>query len=498
MARLPRITLGGVALAAAAALSSPIRVGGQSVAFGLPYATTLAPDMLAARLQALREHMRYVPGEALVRFKDGFELPDQLRALRALRGGVASDGMRWIGNTLLVHASSEPNAELMADVLARQPEVEWAEPNYLAHLHAVPNDTSYARQWNFGAINMPVAWDISHGGSTAVIVAVLDSGIETTTASFTFPLWNGTVFANATIPFAASPDQSPSRMTGARDFAFWTGPVLDMVGHGTHVAGTILQDTNNNLGFAGIAYNARLMPVKVCFGFWEIQIVQAALNMPGFADPDAGGCATSDLIAGIRYAADNGAKVLNLSLGGPGQSTAELEALRYAVSKGAFIAVSAGNSFEEGNPIEYPAGFGPQVDGVMSVAATGRSRRRAYYSSTGSYIEIAAPGGDFRDGGLSGVVYQTGLLTTDSEPTLVRVPRFDRYFEEPLQGTSMAAPHVAGVAALLYSQGITNPAAIEAAIKRSAVDLGTPGRDDEYGYGLIDARAALRGFGAAR
>jgi serine protease len=498
MARLPSVALAGAVAAVAVALVSPLRIGAQSPAGALPYSTTLTPDMLAARLQAVREHMPYVPGEALVRFKDGFELTEQVRALRALRGGVAPAGMRWIGNTLLVHAAGEPNAEIMADVLARQPEVEWAEPNYLAHLHAMPNDSSYSRQWNFGAINMSAAWDISRGGSSSVTVAVLDTGIETTTASYTFSLWNGTAFANATIPFAADPDLSTSRMVGARDFAFWTGPVLDMVGHGTHIAGTILQDTNNNFGFAGMAYNARLMPVKVCFGYWEVQIVQAALNMPGFADPDEGGCAVADLVAGIRYAADNGAKVLNVSLGGAGQSMAELEAIRYAVSKGAFVAISGGNSFDEGNPIDYPAGFAPQIDGAMSVAATGRSRRRAYYSSTGSYIEIAAPGGDFRDGGLPGVIYQTGLLTTDSDPAFVRVPRFDRYFDQPLQGTSMAAPHVAGLAALLYAQGITNPAAIEAAIKRSAIDLGAPGRDDEFGYGLIDARGALRGLGAAR
>ena len=134
----------------------------------------------------------------------------------------------------------------------------------------------------------------------------------------------------------------------------------------------------------------------------------------------------------------------------------------------------------------------------MTVGAVGRSRRRAYYSSTGNYIEIAAPGGDVLDGGLSGVIYQEGLLDSDFDPTLVTVPRFDRYYSQPNQGTSMASPHIAGVAALLYAQGIKKPAAIEAAIKRFAVDLGAPGRDDEYGYGLVDARATLRGLGVAK
>ena len=224
-----------------------------------------------------------------------------------------------------------------------------------------------------GLINMPAAWDISHGGSVIVTVAVLDTRhrhgdrvlhvlvVERAPRSPTRR------FRSRRIPTS-----SASRITGARDFAFWNGPVLDMVGHGTHVAGTILQDTNNNLGFAGMAYNARLMPVKVCFGYWEIQIVQAALNIPGFADPDDTAAApTPTSIAGIRYAADNGAKVINVSLGGPGQSTAELDAIRYAVSKGAFVAMSGGNSFDDGNPIEYPAGFA-SADGWCHVGGRGR------------------------------------------------------------------------------------------------------------------------------
>ena len=98
----------------------------------------------------------------------------------------------------------------------------------------------------------------------------------------------------------------------------------------------------------------------------------------------------------------------------------------------------------------------------------------------------------------SGAIYQVGLLSADFDPRTIVVPRFDRYFEQPNQGTSMASPHVAGVAALLFAQGITDPAAIEEAIKRFAVDLGALGRDNEYGYGLIDARASLRGLGVAK
>jgi len=491
----------GVAIAAAVTVTT---LGAQNQAPSTgsadvpPFQMTLTHEMAAARVQAIRDHLAYVPGEALVKFREGFDTGEQRQALSALRGGQTSTTIQWIGDTLLVHNDGEPNAELMAEVLARQPEVEWAEPNYLSHLFIVPNDPSFSRQWNLELINMPAAWDISHGGSSSVTVAVVDTGVNTVSRSFDFPLWNGTAFATSTIPFALDPDIASARVGQGRDFAFWDGPVLDMVGHGTHVAGTVLEETNNNLAFAGIAYNAKLLPVKVCFGYWEIQIVMASLNLPGFTNPNDGGCANSDVIAGIRYAADNGAQVINVSLGGPGQSTAELDAIRYAIGKGAFVTMAAGNTFESGNPPEYPAAFAPQLNGAMSVGAVGRSRRRAYYSSTGSYIEIVAPGGDFRADQLAGVIYQAGLVATDSEPTLVRVPRFDRYQEVPMQGTSMAAPHVAGVAALLYAQGIKSPEAIEAAIRKFAVDLGSKGKDDEYGYGLVDARATLRGLGVAK
>ena len=223
---------------------------------------------------------------------------------------------------MVLETPGEPNAEQAAERLAAQPEVEWAQPNYLRPIHATPNDPSYLRQWNFAAIGMPAAWDINPGGGPDVIVAVIDTGVNTTNVSYAMPLWTGSAIETVNIPVATDPDIAPARILPGRDFVFWTGPVIDMVGHGTHIAGTVLEDTNNALGFAGMAYRARLMPLKGCYGYWEIQFTMSALGIPGFVNPSetGGTCPDSAVSDAIRYAADNGAQVINLSLGGPAQS----------------------------------------------------------------------------------------------------------------------------------------------------------------------------------
>jgi serine protease len=464
----------------------------------VPYPLRASPDRVRALVQAWNDGLPYVPGEVLVKFRPG-AAAGRASVLSLLRGAAATRQETWIGDTLLVRSTADPESPAVAFQLAQQPEVEWAQPNYLLRTGATPTDPSYFRQWNMDAIRMPEAWDINPGAGPAVTVAIIDTGVTAMGQTLSLPLWTGSAIETVTVPVAANPDIAGGRFVPGVDFVFWTGPVIDFDGHGTHVAGTALQETNNAVGLAGIAYRARVMPLKVCLGYWDLQFMASASGVPGFIDPDDEGfCPLAEILQAMRYAVDNGARVLNLSLSAPFPLQAWADTMRYVVDQGGFLSVAAGNSFEEGNPVEYPAGYANTIDGAMAVGAVGRSRIRSYFSNTGPHIEIVAPGGDVRAGGLPGVIYQSGLFFPDYDPVTVTVPRFDRYVDVPSQGTSMAAPHVAGLAALLHAQGITRPAAIEAAIKAFATDLGAPGRDDQYGHGLIDARTSLRGRGAAR
>jgi serine protease len=421
----------------------------------------------------------------------------------------------FVAGSIIVKYKGDPDAfdivaiaphqdpEAMAAAMRARGDVEYAQPRYVNYAMTRPNDPLYSAQWNFPALDMERAWDIQPGATSDIIVAVLDSGmayrsitIGYTAAEFTLNGRRYPALGRVVVPFAAAPDLGTSgspRFVAPRDFIWNTELPLDLDGHGTHVAGTIGQLTNDNNGAAGMAYNVRLMPVKVIEGIWD-EI---------FGSPFVG---TDDVVArGIRYAADNGAKILNLSIGrtSGGLAPVVTDAIRYAVSRGCFIAVASGNTRDTGNQANRLAQPAPEIDGMIAVGAVGRTLDLAYYSTTGSYVEIAAPGGDQRQGGIgAGILQQTldfdVLETYDRPLSQFGPPRADSFAHEYFQGTSMATPHVSGFAALLMQQGITNPAAIEAAMKRFATDKGAAGRDDQYGYGLINPRATLRGLGLAR
>nr|WP_221377751.1 S8 family serine peptidase [Actinoplanes polyasparticus] len=242
---------------------------------------------------------------------------------------------------------------------------------------------------------------------------------------------------------ATHPDLAGQVLPGADFITGTEGPSVDPHGHGTHVAGTIAALTGNGVGVAGMAPHARILPIRVL-----------AANGSGYM---------SDVANGIAYAADHGADVINMSISSASQVAAVSNAVAYARSKGVVVVAAAGNQRAQGSPVVFPAAD----EGVIAVAATNPDDSVAGYSNRGGYVDVAAPG--------------TGILSTYPG---------DRYVR--MNGTSMAAPHVAAVAALLEgSDRALTPERIEAALTSSAVDLGAPGRDDDFGAGLIDAAGAM-------
>ena len=456
-------------------------------------------DHLERLRAAARLGVAHAPGRVLVKFRAGLPTSAMTSAVTgalpgtplALRAGDAYTDFTYVDLPLDIDVAAA------AASIAARPEVEYAEPDGIHQMQSTPSDPSFSRQWHMRAMNLERAWDINDGARD-VIVAVIDSGLAMANDVLRFPRFFEGRLQIIDVPFGRATDTaSTGRLVAPYDFFYEDDLPYDMDGHGTHVTGTVAQLSNGESG-VGVAYNARIMPLKVCIGEWEVLFALAETGVstvpPVF---EGGACFASDEARAIRYAADNGAKVMNLSLGGSAPSTATQSALQYAVSRGVFVTLSGGNDFEDGNEAGYPSQYARDINGVMAVAAVGQDLNRAYYSTTGDHIEIAAPGGNTRVGGAAGRVWQqtyrsSGLATNQL------APRFDLIEDDAYQGTSMAAPHVAGLAALLYSQGIRTPAAIEQAIRQFARDRGATGRDNEYGYGLVDAPATLRGLGIAR
>ena len=173
----------------------------------------MPPERADALIEAASRRLDYIPGEVLVKFKRGTGLAQQQRALDGVRSRPSAESLEWTGGVALLRDPSQPDANILADQLRSQPEVVYAEPNYLRHHFNTPNDPGYSpRQWNLQSIDMPRAWDINPGGGASTIVAVVDTGVTTFNGSMTFATWNGSAIQNVSIPFTTNPDLSSSRL----------------------------------------------------------------------------------------------------------------------------------------------------------------------------------------------------------------------------------------------------------------------------------------------
>ncbi len=353
------------------------------------------------------------------------------------------------GDFHLVRIPADQTPERMAAILQRTEGIEYAECNYHAVASLIPNDNYFGFQWNLdnpdtGGMRMEAAWDIQQGDPN-VIIAVLDTGI----AYEDFGI------------FRKAPDFNDAIFVPGYDFVNDDAHPNDDDGHGTHVAGTIAQSTNNSLGVAGVAFGCSLMPVKV-------------LDNEGIGRH-------FEIAEGIYFAAENGASVINMSFGSPARSRTLRAAVADAHARGVTIVCAAGNDYFTGNPVNYPAAYDEYC---IAVGAVRYDLSRAPYSSTGPYVDVVAPGGDL-EVDQNGDGFGDGIL----QQTFVGDPNEFAYWF--FQGTSMASPHVAGLAALLVSRGVVRPDDVREAIEMTARDLGPAGKDPQFGWGFIDAQAAL-------
>jgi len=399
------------------------------------------------------------PAELVVQFRGGADARIAERAIREA-GGAAARRSRF-GLRYRVRLDAGFTSEESLRRLRSMPEVEHAEANGRVRAYGLPNDEFFDLQWHLSLINAERTWDIQTG-DPQVVVAVLDSGIayEDYGPFRKAPDWGDTVFVEGLNVFTGD--------SHANDDYF----------HGTHVASIISEATNNGEGAAGLAHDVALMPVKV-------------LDKNGEGD-------FFGVAEGIDYATSfnqgNGpeVKVINLSLGSRRESRAVTAAIDRAVQSGIVVVASAGN--DGLNTVGFPA----SLANVIAVGAVDARKQRASYSSYGPELDIVAPGGEFgRDDNDDG--YPDGVLQQTFDPDTAAITgRYDDFAYFFFTGTSLAAPHVAALAALLMRQGITDPKAVQQAIESTAEDLGTAGRDDEYGHGLIDPAKALAGLGLNR
>ncbi|HEY79951.1 MAG TPA: S8 family serine peptidase, partial [Caldilineae bacterium] len=411
-----------------------------------PWFTPASVASTASKL-AIQPDWPYVQDHVLVQLRPG------ARLLRAQFPGARALFGDWMA---LPVPSGKSVIEAMND-LAQRDDVLRVQPDYIVQLdepapvrgpdlprrsQSYPNDPLYSYQWHMPQVQSDTAWNMSRGAN--VVVAVVDTGVS-----------RGSDLSCRTF---VSPYDAITDTEG--EYA-----ARDQNGHGTHVAGAIGQCTDNNVGVVGLAPDVKIMPVRVL---------------------DANGSGSmSQVGAGIQWAADHGADVINMSLGmdcGGASYDSCHDAyvdsiISYAVSKDIVIVAASGN--DGSSTPSYPA----NNPDVMAVAAVDYSRNRASYSNRGSALSVAAPGGDLNKDD-NGDGYGDGVLQETFEGSL-----WGYYY---FQGTSMASPHVAGAAALLRAYvPSASRTEVQEALEQTAMDLGSPGKDSDFGYGLIQVADAL-------
>jgi thermitase len=385
----------------------------------------------------------FVPGELLVKFKT--EVSSSLS--NSLMIANDANYVRTLyGSPVQLWHVEEGNETATIEALNANPNVEYAEPNHIYYaFDTTPNDPGFTNQWAHNRIESKAAWDISTG-SISVTIAIIDSGIDETHPDFAGKLVSGYDFIDV--------DDNPH----------------DGNGHGTHVAGIAAAATNNSVGIAGVSWGARIMPIRVL--------------------GNTGSGTSAGIVSGINWAYQHGADVLNLSLGGTSSDQTMQDAVTAAHNAGSLVVAAMGNcrvtnsSCPTANPTMYPAAY----DNVMAVASTGRTDVYSYFSEYGSHCDISAPGGE-----MAYLHDPYGIYST--------MPTYSVYLNtaygysqnyDYLQGTSQAAPHVSGLAALIWSLDPSlTPDQVQSFIETTADDLGPAGWDQDYGHGRINAAAAL-------
>ena len=390
---------------------------------------------------------RYVPDEVLVRF-----LPLPLPGFSATTAAALAETHKievaGALSRLGVWVMKVPpgQVERVVSDLRQDPRVLFAEPNYIARAYLTPDDPSWPLQSYLSNIQAPQAWDVTTG-SPEVVIAVVDTGVDLTHPDLVNKIWHnlGEMGLDAEGNDRRTNGVDDDGNGYVDDWVGWntvagTGDVQDDHGHGTYVAGVAAADTNNGQGIAGVSWGARIMPVKV-------------LDSTGFGT-------YAQVAAGIIYATDQGARIINLSLGGTEPSALLEAAIGYAAAHGVTVIAATGDSGTSG--VSYPAAY----PSVIAVGATDGNNQIASFSTFGDAVDLVAPGVD---------VYST-------------YPGGYAQFS----GTSVAAAHVSGVAALLASlPAFDTPDKIRAALEATALDLGEPGWDPYYGFGLVQAYDAL-------